>query len=192
MRKFVLGFVGALVVIPVAGFAFVRLGFMDPRADIPINPLERRIAMPSLDAAIGRRAPVVQGPLDASDSSLAAGMTVYQSNCAVCHGDVAHERAALADAMYPRAPQFVRDAPDMPEHENLYIIAHGVRLSGMPAWGRILSGRQLRQVTAFLAHMDSLPTPVAEQWKLVAGDGSASTAPPARSVSNESRANQPY
>ncbi|HVA58051.1 MAG TPA: cytochrome c [Gemmatimonadaceae bacterium] len=191
MRKFSLGFVTALVLVPVAGFAFVRLGFMDPRADIPINPLERHIAMPSLDAAIGRRAPVVQGRLDASDSSLAAGMTVYQSNCAVCHGDVAHERAALADAMYPRAPQFVRDAPDMPEHENLYIIAHGVRLSGMPAWGRILSAQQLRQVTAFLAHMDSLPTPVAEQWRRRAGS-SADTAPPTRSVALGSRANRPY
>lgn len=186
MRKFVLGFVIALMLAPVAVLIVIRLGLVDPRADIPINALEQHVVMPSLDAAVARRAPVIRNPLGSSDSSLIAGMKIYQANCALCHGDIAHERSALADALYPRAPQFVRDAPDMPDYENRYIIEHGIRLSGMPAWGRILSDRQLWQVTAFLERMDSLPASVAEQWKIEARD-SAGTAPPARSVTSGSR-----
>lgn len=163
-----LGFITALLLMPISAFAVIRLGLVDPRADIPVNAIERRVAMPSLDAAVERRAPSLPGALDESDSGLIAGMAVYQEHCALCHGDVAHPRAALAEALYPRAPQFVRDAPDMPAHENLYIVEHGVRLTGMPAWGRILSQRELRQVTAFLARLDSLPTPVAERWKFQA------------------------
>ncbi|HEX8726575.1 MAG TPA: cytochrome c [Gemmatimonadaceae bacterium] len=165
MRKFILGFVTAVVLLPIAAFAFVRLGLVDPRADIPVNGLERRVAMPSLDASVARRATAMPGLDDSSDVTLAAGMKVYEENCALCHGDALHPNAALAEALYPRAPQFARDAPDMPPHENLYIIRHGIRMSGMPAWGKVLSETQQRQVTAFLAHMDHLPPAIADRWK---------------------------
>ncbi|MDE3151218.1 MAG: cytochrome c [Gemmatimonadota bacterium] len=165
MRKFVLGVVTAAILLPVAAFAFVRLGLVNPRADIPVNGIERRIAMPALDAAVARRATAIPAPLDSSEATLLAGMKVYESNCALCHGDGLHPDAALAGALYPRAPQFARDAPDMPPHENLYIIRHGIRMSGMPAWGGVLSETQLRQVTAFLAHMDHLPPVIADRWK---------------------------
>ena len=164
MRRFALGFITALVLLPVAAVAYVRLGFVDPRADIPVNRLEQRIAMPSLDASIARRATAMAEPLDSSEAALLAGMKIYETNCASCHGDGSHPDAALARALYPRAPQFVRDAPDMSPNQNLYVITHGVRMSGMPAWGRALSEPQLRQVTAFLAHMDHLPAPVAGRW----------------------------
>src|SRR6185437_997016 len=57
MRNFWLGFAIAIVLIVLAGFLFVRYGFVDPRADIPVSSLEEKIAMPSLDAAVDRRAP---------------------------------------------------------------------------------------------------------------------------------------
>lgn len=165
MRRFVFGFIAGIIVLPAAALGFARLGFVDPRADIPVGALERRIAMPSLDASVERRAPEAPASADSSGDALLAGMKVYEANCALCHGDGAHPDAALADALYPRAPRFVREAPDMPEYENLYIIEHGVRMTGMPAWGRILPDSQLRQVTTFLAHMDHLPAALAAQWK---------------------------
>ena len=74
----------------------------------------------------------------------------------------------FADALYPRAPQFMKDAPDMPENQNFYIIEHGVRLSGMPAWGKILNQQQVWQLTTFLSHMDKLPPEVEAQWRMLA------------------------
>jgi len=75
----------------------------------------------------------------------------------------------LADALYPRAPQFVEDAPDMPENQNFYIIQHGIRLSGMPAWKQALTEQEIWQVTAFLSHVDKLPPQVSTAWKSSAG-----------------------
>jgi mono/diheme cytochrome c family protein len=122
-----------------------------------------------LDAAVDRRAPEIKNPVDSNDPSLIAGMKIYQTDCASCHGDVNHSRAMLADSLYPRAPQFVEDAPDMPEYQNFYIIQHGIRLSGMPAWKQSLSEQQMWQVTTFLSHMDKLPSSVSDQWKAAAG-----------------------
>jgi mono/diheme cytochrome c family protein len=170
MRKFLFGFVTAVVGIALVGFSYVRFGFLDPRADIPVGALEQGIAMPSLDASVDRRAPEAKNPVDSSEASLIAGMKIYQSNCASCHGDVTHPQGMLADALYPRAPQFMEDSPDMPENQNFYIIQHGIRLSGMPAWKQSLSDQQMWQVTTFLGHMDKLPPAVSDQWKAAAGE----------------------
>ncbi|HEY4046625.1 MAG TPA: c-type cytochrome [Acidobacteriaceae bacterium] len=172
MRGFVLGFVVAIIVVAVAVYSYVRFGWIDPRADIPVGMLESKIAMPSLDAAVDRRAPDVKNPVAATDDNLIAGMKSYQTNCSGCHGDIHHPHSVLADALYPRAPQFVEDPPDMPENQNFYIIQHGVRLSGMPAWKQAMSEQEIWQVTTFLSHMDKLPPGVRDAWKSVAGGAS--------------------
>jgi thiosulfate dehydrogenase len=168
MRGFVLGFVVAIIVVAAAVFSYLRFGWIDPRADIPVGMLESKVAMPSLDAAVDRRAAEVKNPVAASDDNLIAGMKSYQTNCSGCHGDIHHPRSVLADALYPRAPQFVEDPPDMPENQNFYIIQHGVRLSGMPAWKQALSEQEMWQVTTFLSHMDKLPPAVSDAWKSLA------------------------
>ena len=165
MLKFLLGFAVAVLVVLTTGFCYVRFGFVDPRADLPVDWLESQVAMPALDAAVDRRAPEAQNPLQPTDANLMAGMKTYQSNCASCHGDIQHSHAAFGDAFSPRAPQLVEDAPDMPENQNFYIIQHGIRLSGMPAWKRALNGQEIWQVTTFLSHTGKLPPQVAAEWK---------------------------
>ena len=62
----------------------------------------------------------------------------------------------------------------MPENQNFYIIQHGIRLSGMPAWKQVLNEQQMWQVTVFLSHMDKLSPQVSAVWNTAAG-GSPST-----------------
>ena len=177
MLKFLLGLAIAVVVVLTAGFCYVRFGFVDPRADLPVGWLESKIAMPALDAAVDRRAPEAHNPLQPTDTNLIAGMKIYQTNCAGCHGDIRHSHAAFGDAFYPRAPQFAEDAPDMPENQNFYIIRHGIRLSGMPAWKGAFNEQETWQVTTFLSHMDKLPAQVSEAWKMApaATEGASSS-----------------
>ena len=67
----------------------------------------------------------------------------------------------------------------MPENQNFYIIEHGVRLSGMPAWKQVLSERDMWQVTTFLSHMDKLPPQVSVEWKKAAYTVGVNSAPDA-------------
>jgi thiosulfate dehydrogenase len=127
--------------------------------------------MPALDASVDRRVPEVKNPILPTDENLIAGMKLYQANCSTCHGDVQQPDGMFADALYPRSPLFLKDAPDMAENQNLYIIQHGVRHSGMPAWDKILTQEQMWRLTTFLSHMDKLPPQVAGQWKQLAAAG---------------------
>jgi mono/diheme cytochrome c family protein len=180
MGKFFAGMVIGVFCLLLAGFCYVRFGFVDPRADAPVEFIERAIAMPALDAAVGRRAPETKNPLQPTEANLTAGMNIYQSDCSSCHGDPVHPHAMLANALYPRPPQFVIDAPDMPSNENFYFIAHGVRWSGMPAWKQTLSSLQIWQITTFLNQMDKLPPPMEKEWRTEASGtaGDATVEPP--------------
>jgi thiosulfate dehydrogenase len=173
MSRFLLGFAIAVVLVPLALFCSVRFGFIDPRADAEPGSLETKIAMPALDASVDRRAPAVMNPIQTTDENLIAGMKIYQSTCAGCHGDIGHPHTVFGDSFYPRAPQFVEDAPDMPENQNFYIVQHGVRLSGMPAWKSFLKEQEMWQVTTFLSHMDKLSPQVMAAWKTAAGSADA-------------------
>ena len=64
MRNFLLGFSTAVAAVVLAGFFYVRFGFVDTRADIPVNVFEQKIAMPSLDASVVRHAPEIRNPVD--------------------------------------------------------------------------------------------------------------------------------
>ena len=167
MRRFLLGFIAAVVIVLLAEFLWIRLGFVNSRADVPESVLERRIAMPSLDASLDRHAPQAHNPIPITDANLLAGMKIYQTNCAGCHGDIHQTHQAFGDAFYPRAPQFMEDAPDMPENQNFYIVQHGIRLTGMPALGSSLNEQQVWQVITFLSHMDKLSPELSEQWKAI-------------------------
>ena len=83
-------------------------------------------------------------------------------NCAICHGDPTTPKSAVL--LYPPAPQFMEDAADMPENQNFYIIQHGVRLTGMPGWSKLMSEQDTWKVVAFLSHMDKLPPAIAADW----------------------------
>lgn len=87
---FALGFVVAILVFAGGFFFYARMGFVDPRADIPVPAWEANTAMKFLDASLDRRAPDTKNPVVANDANLEAGMKLYQSNCAGCHGDIDH------------------------------------------------------------------------------------------------------
>lgn len=165
MIKFVIGFLTAVVLVFLALFCYVRFGFVDPRADVAPGPLEKNLAMPALDASVDRRVEGLKNPIQPTDENLLSGMKIYQAACSGCHGDISHPHSAIGDSFYPRAPQFVEDAPDMTESQNFYIILHGVRLSGMPAWKTTLKEPEIWQVTTFLSRMDKLPPQVLAAWK---------------------------
>jgi hypothetical protein len=70
MKKFFLGFLTAIVVLILAGVFYARSGMLDPRADIPVNAVEKKIAMPMLDASVDRHAPEAKNPVEPTDEAL--------------------------------------------------------------------------------------------------------------------------
>ncbi len=168
LRGAIAGAVGLLVLVAIGGYAAVRMGAVPANADGRPMPFERWAARTSLAATLGREAPKTPNPLALDDPNLLAGIKLYAQNCAVCHGASDALRSRIAQGLYQKPPQLAKDGvEDDPDGVTYWKIAHGIRFTGMPAFGSSLTQRQVWQLTLFLKHMDSLPTAPERVWKAV-------------------------
>ena len=165
MRGYMLGIITALVVLAGIAYFYLTLGYLDVRADVSPSSFESNYAMKFLDASVDRHAPPGDSPVQPTEANLRDGMHLYQDNCAMCHASPQHPEKKFGHPLYPPVPDFLKDAPDMEENANFYIIKHGVRWSGMPAWGNTLSDQQIWTLVTFLGHMGKLPAAVEQEWQ---------------------------
>ncbi len=165
MRQFFWGIILTLVGLALGGLFISWKGYLDFRADQKPSVIETKLAMGAVDASTQRHAPPAANPLEPTEANLRAGAVTYRENCAVCHGDPATPETVLGRNFYPPVPQFMKDAPDMPENENYYIIQHGIRWSGMPGWKDTLSDNQIRQLVTLLSRIQKVPPAVEQELR---------------------------
>jgi thiosulfate dehydrogenase len=159
MRGFILGVFLTIFMILAGGFLFVSSGKLSMATSAPPLPLEETVAKMAIRASIGN-AKDQKDPLPFDEANLMAGAKLYKDHCAGCHG-VPQSHSTIAKAMFPPPPQlFEKDdrVTDDPEGETFWKVTHGIRMTGMPGFGGILSDIERWQVTMLVAHADKLPS----------------------------------
>jgi thiosulfate dehydrogenase len=160
----VTGVVLTIVLAIAGGYLFIVSGGVPMATSSAPLPLEETVAKMVLRASY-KGSLDLKDPLPLNDDNLKGGADVYNGNCAMCHGALDQPRPDLATAMFPPAPQLLKQGDmvsDDPEGETYWKVTNGIRLSGMPAFGKILNDTRRWQVTMLLAHADKL-TPAARK-----------------------------
>lgn len=160
MKKFLLGLVVGLLIIPGVVWGYFQFGHPPVAVADPPLPFEKQIVRVPLHARIDREAP--QKPsFGWTDNDLIAGAQVYRQQCAACHGLPGRD-SDFAAHMYPEAPQLFKwhrvgviGVSDDPAGETYWKIANGIRLTGMPSFDKVLSDRQMWQVTLLLKNANT-------------------------------------
>jgi thiosulfate dehydrogenase len=168
MGKFVFGVIVGIVAVFGGAYAYVHYGFFNMRADQARGTVERIYMRGAMDRYAERYAANQKNPLTADEATLIAGVKLYKNDCALCHGGPSNPISDVGQGLNPRAPQFLKDAPDLPEYQNFWIIKHGIRMTGMPAWEKVLTDSEIWQLTTFLTkfeQIDKLPPAVQAEWK---------------------------
>ena len=169
MKNFVGGILATLVVLTLGGWLYLKLGYLDVRATPEPSRLESDLAGTALDASAARNAPRQQNPIPPTETNLLAGARLYRDKCADCHGRPDNPVSDYGRSFNPRAPQFMKEPPHLPENQIFYVIKYGVRWSAMPAWGNIMADSEIWQVVAFLNDARNLPASVQEELHKPAG-----------------------
>jgi thiosulfate dehydrogenase len=165
-RWVAIGAVGTIVVGLVLALVMIKLGLVPANADAKPSALERWAARTSLNATIAREAKDDPNPLPLDDENLDDGIKLYAANCMICHGAADGAASHVAKGLYQHAPQLGRHGvEDHAENESYWKIEHGIRLTGMPSFGKSLNEKQIWQLTMFLKHMDALPPGPRARWK---------------------------
>jgi mono/diheme cytochrome c family protein len=102
----------------------------------PPGELETAVARRARHAMIPASARARQNPELATDETIRSGMEHWADHCASCHANDGSGDTALGRGLFPRAPDMrVPATQDLSDGELFYIIEHGVKMTGMPAWG---------------------------------------------------------
>jgi thiosulfate dehydrogenase len=157
MKNFLFGIVLTLVALILVGMWCLWRGCVDFSADYQPSFLERKLATAAVDASTDRHAPNVKNPISPTEENLVAGAKIYLNHCAGCHGLPSNADSQFARSFNPTVPGFFKEAPDMPENQNFFIIEHGIRWTGMPAWNKTLNDAEAWQVVTFLSRIPQLP-----------------------------------
>ena|ERR1700722_12420673 len=173
-KGIIIGILATVAAGIIGAYLFVVLGFMPANADGKPGRIETWAAHTSLRATLKREAPKDPNPVALTTGNLIKGIRLYSMNCAVCHGAANGRASHIAVGLFQHAPQFAKHGvEDDPDGVPFWKIKHGIRLTGMPAFGPTLSDEQIWQITLFLKHMDSLPLPAQVAWKVVSGASNA-------------------
>jgi len=160
--KFVIGFVAAIIILPFGWIAYFALGFSPTPADAEPSALETAILQSAVRAAVGRNAADIPNPPSANDDSIVAGGKLYVAGCEGCHGKLGGAYREDQE-LFPRTPQLPHAGTQYSEPELHWIVKHGIRMTGMSAYGPFYSEKQLWSLAAFLRRINKLPPGVLDR-----------------------------
>ncbi|HWF45405.1 MAG TPA: cytochrome c [Bryobacteraceae bacterium] len=159
--KFLLGFLIGIIVLPILGYLYFKLGVAPVATAAAAMPFEKQLAHMALNARIDKEAPKTV-PIPVTDDNYVAGAKTYRTHCAACHGLPGQADTAISKGMYPKPPHLFKGhgVTDDPPGETYWKVANGIRLTGMPAYTGALSETEMWQVSLLMAHADKLPDQV--------------------------------
>jgi len=155
--RFLAGMITAVVLLLVAAGAVVATGSFDVAATRPPGALEKRLAGIALDRAVAKRAPDRKNPVAASPETLARGMAHYREMCVTCHGAPGVDASEIGEGLNPPPPDLtLARVQARSDGELHWIVANGIRMTGMPAFGPTHKEEEIWKIVAFLRHLPEL------------------------------------
>ena len=161
MRKLLLISLLILAIAIIALGLLIQRGF---RANAPVPHWEAAIARRLRNASIPRTERDRKNPVASGTTFLSEGRESFLSHCAACHGVDGSGKTPVGTNLYPRVPD-LRSATtqSLSDGEIHYIIANGVQLTGMPAWGSSGSSDDVWKLVLFVRSIGPLnPTETAK------------------------------
>jgi cytochrome c553 len=95
-------------------------------------------------------------PLD-DPALLLKGAGHYDFACEPCHGSPVLAQPRIAARMTPRPPDLAQAATKFGPEELFYIVKHGIKFTGMPAWPAASRDDEVWAMVAFLQALPTLP-----------------------------------
>lgn len=168
-------YVKTLVVIVLLGVVilggYLYSGLYPIGADTPHNKLTYWALETLRENSVARAAKAIPVPVDlATPSRLLAGGPDYNEMCSGCHLRPGRAQSDFTQGLYPAPPNLTRSASEREadiaqrRREHFWIIKHGIKASGMPAWGPTHDDERIWNMVAFL---ERLPELTPEQYQIL-------------------------
>lgn len=125
--------------------------------------------------AVARRAGAIPAPAPGTPAQLDRGLALFRAHCVVCHGAPGIAPQSFALGMMPLPAPLVQTGREWRPAEIFWVVKHGLKMTGMPAWEFRMTDEEIWAVVAFVGELPRLSP--SDYRRLTATDTAATDAP---------------
>ena len=159
----------SLLLLAALGFgAFVWFGVYNVSADDPHWKATYSLMESLRGRSISTRAAAIEVPPLEDETLIRGGAGNYSAMCVGCHLSPGSSDTELSLGLYPTPPTW-SELGQVDPRESFWVIKHGVKMSGMPAWGKSMDDKYIWGMVAFLRQFPHMTA--ARYEEIVASSG---------------------
>lgn len=149
----------------------VYSGIFNFAADVPHWGITIRLIEAARERSIARQSDDVKVPANLDDATLvASGAGEYAEMCTGCHLAPGMKDTEMRVGLYPKPPNLAALGAHRTPAQQFWIVKHGLKMTGMPAWGLTHDDELIWSMVAFLQKLPDL-TPAAYHEMVEASEG---------------------
>ncbi|MBB6094962.1 mono/diheme cytochrome c family protein/ketosteroid isomerase-like protein [Povalibacter uvarum] len=160
MKRIMLTVVSVLVALVAMAALIIATGIYNVAADEPHSSLVSRTLESARERSIAMRANEIEVPHLDDPARVRRGAGNYDAMCVGCHLAPGKAASELRSGLYPSPPNLT-ERQHLDPAEAFWVIKHGIKSTGMPAWGKSMQDPYVWDLVAFVR---ALPSLSAEQY----------------------------
>jgi mono/diheme cytochrome c family protein len=160
--KFLLKIIITAVVLFLIFIVFLYSGIYNISAMVPHNRITLKVISILKDNSEEHHSKDIIAPVLTDTSMINLGFAHYNEMCVTCHGAPGIVKSDIGQGLYPKPPDLSKSAKEMPASELFWITKNGVKMTGMPAFGKTHKDDKIWAIVAFL---NKLPGMTKEQYQ---------------------------
>lgn len=156
MKRIIISFAAfcALGLLVVAGVVFS--GLISVAADDPHTGVVHAFLETARNRSIEVRSEDIAVPSLDDEDQIRAGAGNYDSMCVGCHLAPGMAETELSNGLYPAPPSLAEAGLYGDPAKTFWVIKHGIKATGMPAWGKSMADPYIWGMVAFLQKLPKL------------------------------------
>ena len=150
------GAIGVVVLVAILVLTVAYTGFYNIAATEEHASLTRWVFDTTFHNSVRRHAEGLEAPEAFTPAMIESGAHDYRSMCEHCHGGPGVEAAEWAAGMRPQPPHLTEEAAEWELEEVFWLVKHGAKMTGMPAFGPTHDDRTLWIIAAFVKELPAM------------------------------------
>ena len=149
------GALALLLILIIAAAAVVYGGLFPVAASSEDGAAVRSLVIEAREHSVERSAAGLTAP-NFTAEDVREGGSHFKGMCQACHGGPGAEPEEFAAGMNPRPPNLAKAAGDLTVAQVFWIAKNGIRMTGMPAFGKTDEDEELWKVAAFVKQLQKV------------------------------------
>ncbi|MGH6767975.1 MAG: c-type cytochrome [Xanthobacteraceae bacterium] len=147
---------GVLAALAIGGLLFAWLGVYNVAASRGHWMITDWMLQFGMRQSVATHSLAVDPPPLNDEDLIRLGAAHFHGGCAYCHGAPGFPRNPLVQGMLPQPPDLSLVSGNWRDRELFWIVKHGIKYTGMPAWPSPARDDEVWAVTAFLKRLPAL------------------------------------